>query len=140
MNLAAEQEKTVMDKWLPELKTAVLNAQKSLEECKYVWGLVSDCPYNSCKFFLEMPMKHILCTIIFLIIQTATLSTLKKKPQFIGTCCQKRNHLPSAKYPFSPFLLANLPILLHFIFLIKEMLVQTTTVVEEIKRKCLICA
>ncbi|KAK4280002.1 hypothetical protein QN277_011688 [Acacia crassicarpa] len=42
LNLAAEQEKTVMDKWLPELKTAVLNAQKSLEECKYVWGLLDE--------------------------------------------------------------------------------------------------
>lgn len=42
LNLAAEQEKTVMDKWLPELKTAVLNAQKSLEECKYVCGLLDE--------------------------------------------------------------------------------------------------
>ncbi|RVW39285.1 AUGMIN subunit 5 [Vitis vinifera] len=36
LNLAAEQEKTVTEKWLPDLKTAVLNAQKSLEDCKYV--------------------------------------------------------------------------------------------------------
>ncbi|KAB1211421.1 hypothetical protein CJ030_MR6G021389 [Morella rubra] len=40
LNLAAEQEKTVMEKWLPELKAAVLNAQKSLEDCKYVRGLL----------------------------------------------------------------------------------------------------
>lgn len=44
MNLAAEQEKTVVEKWLPELKTAVLNAQKSSEDCKYVGGLVSKLP------------------------------------------------------------------------------------------------
>ncbi|KAI4352369.1 hypothetical protein L6164_006629 [Bauhinia variegata] len=42
LNLAAEQEKAVMDKWLPELKTAVLNAQKSLEDCKYVRGLLDE--------------------------------------------------------------------------------------------------
>jgi len=40
--LAAEQEKTVMEKWLPELKTAISNAQKSSEDCKYVRGLVSN--------------------------------------------------------------------------------------------------
>jgi hypothetical protein len=39
--LAAEQEKAVTEKWLPELKTGVLNAQQSLEDCKYVRGLVS---------------------------------------------------------------------------------------------------
>ncbi|XP_028804303.1 AUGMIN subunit 5 [Neltuma alba] len=42
LSLAAEQEKTVVDKWLPELKAAVLSAQKSLEECKYVWGLLDE--------------------------------------------------------------------------------------------------
>ncbi|KAJ1435391.1 HAUS augmin-like complex subunit 5 [Sesbania bispinosa] len=42
LNLAAEQEKTVMEKWLPELKTAVLNAQQSLEDCKYVRGLLDE--------------------------------------------------------------------------------------------------
>ncbi|GMY12840.1 AUGMIN subunit 5-like [Fagus crenata] len=42
LNLAAEQEKTVMEKWLPELKTAVLNAQKSMEDCKYVRGLLDE--------------------------------------------------------------------------------------------------
>lgn len=42
LNLADEQEKVVMEKWLPELKTAVLNAQKSLEDCKYVRGLLDE--------------------------------------------------------------------------------------------------
>ncbi|KAK7340700.1 hypothetical protein VNO77_21410 [Canavalia gladiata] len=42
LNLAAEQEKTIMEKWLPELKTAVLNAQQSLEDCKYVGGLLDE--------------------------------------------------------------------------------------------------
>ncbi|MBA0640405.1 hypothetical protein Goklo_023346, partial [Gossypium klotzschianum] len=38
LNLAAEQDKIVIEKWLPELKTAILNAQKCLEDCKYVRG------------------------------------------------------------------------------------------------------
>ncbi|KAG2710897.1 hypothetical protein I3760_04G050800 [Carya illinoinensis] len=41
----AQQEyerKNVTEKWLPELKTAVLNAQKSLEDCKYARGLLDD--------------------------------------------------------------------------------------------------
>lgn len=42
LNLAAEQERAVMEKWLPELKTGVLNAQQSLEACKYVWGLLDE--------------------------------------------------------------------------------------------------
>ncbi|XP_022771843.1 AUGMIN subunit 5-like isoform X2 [Durio zibethinus] len=42
LNLAAEQEKIVIEKWLPELKTAVLNAQKCLEDCKYVSGLLDE--------------------------------------------------------------------------------------------------
>ncbi|KAK4602898.1 hypothetical protein RGQ29_011758 [Quercus rubra] len=42
LNLAAEQEKTVMEKWLPELKTAISNAQKSSEDCKYVRGLLDE--------------------------------------------------------------------------------------------------
>lgn len=42
MNLAAEQEKTVAEKWLPELKSGVMNAQKCHEDCKYVGGLVSN--------------------------------------------------------------------------------------------------
>ncbi|CAL5367529.1 unnamed protein product [Camellia sinensis] len=42
LNLAAEQEKTVMEKWLPELKRAIMNAQKCLEDCKYVGGLLDE--------------------------------------------------------------------------------------------------
>ncbi|PON42931.1 HAUS augmin-like complex subunit [Parasponia andersonii] len=42
LNLAAEQEKMVLDKWLPELKSAVLSAQKCLEDCKYVSGLLDE--------------------------------------------------------------------------------------------------
>ncbi|KAL5582076.1 hypothetical protein UlMin_014518 [Ulmus minor] len=42
LNLAAEQDKTVMEKWLPELKTGILSAQKSLEDCKYVRGLLDE--------------------------------------------------------------------------------------------------
>lgn len=41
LDLASEQEKTIMEKWLPELRNGVVNAQKSLEDCKYVSGLVS---------------------------------------------------------------------------------------------------
>lgn len=42
LNLAGEQEKMVSEKWLPELKTGVLNAQKCLEDCKYVRGLLDE--------------------------------------------------------------------------------------------------
>ncbi|KAG8489335.1 hypothetical protein CXB51_017413 [Gossypium anomalum] len=42
LNLAAEQDKVVTEKWLPELKTAILNAQKCLEDCKYVRGLLDE--------------------------------------------------------------------------------------------------
>ncbi|KFK33818.1 hypothetical protein AALP_AA5G064300 [Arabis alpina] len=42
LDLATEQDKTITEKWLPELKTAVLNAQTSLEHCKYVWGLLDE--------------------------------------------------------------------------------------------------
>ncbi|KAJ0042915.1 hypothetical protein Pint_18940 [Pistacia integerrima] len=42
LNLADEQEKIVTEKWLPELKTAVLNAQKCLDDCKYVRGLLDE--------------------------------------------------------------------------------------------------
>ncbi|KAL5723271.1 AUGMIN subunit 5 [Ranunculus cassubicifolius] len=42
LTLADEQEKIVVGKWLPELKTAVLDAQKCLEECKRVRGLVDE--------------------------------------------------------------------------------------------------
>ncbi|KAJ6860992.1 hypothetical protein NC651_037165 [Populus alba x Populus x berolinensis] len=42
LNLATEQDKIVSEKWLPELKTTVLNAQKCLEDCKYVRGLLDE--------------------------------------------------------------------------------------------------
>ncbi|XP_039029772.1 AUGMIN subunit 5-like isoform X3 [Hibiscus syriacus] len=42
LNLAAEQDKIVAEKWLPELRSAVLNAQKFLEDCKYVRGLLDE--------------------------------------------------------------------------------------------------
>ncbi|XP_061947959.1 AUGMIN subunit 5 [Populus nigra] len=42
LNLATEQDKIVSEKWLPELKTSVLNAQKCLEDCKYVRGLLDE--------------------------------------------------------------------------------------------------
>lgn len=42
LSLAAEQEKTVTEKWLPELKNAVLGAQKCLEDCTYVRGLLDE--------------------------------------------------------------------------------------------------
>ncbi|KAG2278739.1 hypothetical protein Bca52824_061294 [Brassica carinata] len=42
LDLATEQDNTITEKWLPELKTAVLNAQTSLEHCKYVWGLLDE--------------------------------------------------------------------------------------------------
>ncbi|TYI20057.1 hypothetical protein ES332_A07G208300v1 [Gossypium tomentosum] len=42
LNLAAEQDKIITEKWLPELKTAILNAQKCLEDCKYVRGLLDE--------------------------------------------------------------------------------------------------
>ncbi|AES78975.1 hypothetical protein MTR_7g051850 [Medicago truncatula] len=40
LNLAAEQERAITEKWLPELKIGVLNAWQSLKACKYVWGLL----------------------------------------------------------------------------------------------------
>ncbi|CAF2089825.1 unnamed protein product [Brassica rapa] len=42
LDLATEQDNTITEKWLPELKTAVLNAQASLEHCKHVWGLLEE--------------------------------------------------------------------------------------------------
>lgn len=42
LNLAAEQEKNITEKWLPELKTTFLHAQKGLEDCKYVGGLLDE--------------------------------------------------------------------------------------------------
>ncbi|KAL9231271.1 hypothetical protein vseg_006518 [Gypsophila vaccaria] len=42
LRLASEQERTVGEKWLPELKNAVMFAQKSLEDCNYVRGLLDE--------------------------------------------------------------------------------------------------
>ncbi|RAL40825.1 hypothetical protein DM860_008523 [Cuscuta australis] len=42
LNLAAEQDKTITEKWLPELRNAVINSQKFLEDCKYVSGLLDE--------------------------------------------------------------------------------------------------
>ncbi|PKI55347.1 hypothetical protein CRG98_024257 [Punica granatum] len=42
LSLAGEQEKTIMEKWLPELRTGILNAQNSLEDCRYVAGLLDE--------------------------------------------------------------------------------------------------
>ncbi|KAE8649325.1 AUGMIN subunit 5 [Cucumis sativus] len=42
LNLAMEQEKCVTEKWLPELRAAVSSAQKNLEDCKYVRGLLDE--------------------------------------------------------------------------------------------------
>ncbi|KAK9052486.1 hypothetical protein SSX86_029115 [Deinandra increscens subsp. villosa] len=42
LELASEQEKTINEKWLPELRNGVMNAQKSLDDCKYVTGLLEE--------------------------------------------------------------------------------------------------
>ncbi|KMT18690.1 hypothetical protein BVRB_2g028150 isoform B [Beta vulgaris subsp. vulgaris] len=42
LSLASEQERTVVEEWIPELRNAVINAQKSLEDCKYVRGLLDE--------------------------------------------------------------------------------------------------
>lgn len=42
LNLAAEQEKTVIEKWLPELRSGIMNAHNCLERCKYVSGLLDE--------------------------------------------------------------------------------------------------
>ncbi|XP_074285039.1 AUGMIN subunit 5 [Silene latifolia] len=42
LRLASEQERTVAEKWLPELKNAIMFAQKSLEDCNYVRGLLDE--------------------------------------------------------------------------------------------------
>ncbi|MFS8031804.1 putative HAUS augmin-like complex subunit 5 [Helianthus anomalus] len=42
LELASEQEKTINEKWLPELRNGVVNAQKSLDDCKYVTGLLEE--------------------------------------------------------------------------------------------------
>ncbi|MCL7046684.1 hypothetical protein MKW94_008195 [Papaver nudicaule] len=50
LTLASEQEKIVVEKWLPDLRTAVLDAQKCLEDCKNVRGL----------YIRSSHLKHIL--------------------------------------------------------------------------------
>ncbi|KAL8200648.1 hypothetical protein R6Q57_011987 [Mikania cordata] len=42
LDLASEQEKTINENWLPELRNGVVNAQKSLDDCKYVTGLLEE--------------------------------------------------------------------------------------------------
>ncbi|KAI3677440.1 hypothetical protein L2E82_51727 [Cichorium intybus] len=42
LDLASEQEKTITEKWLPELRNGVVNAHKSLDDCKYVSGLLEE--------------------------------------------------------------------------------------------------
>ncbi|KAI3713120.1 hypothetical protein L1987_71692 [Smallanthus sonchifolius] len=42
LELASEQEKTITENWLPELRNGVVNAQKSLDDCKYVTGLLEE--------------------------------------------------------------------------------------------------
>ncbi|KAL0920791.1 hypothetical protein M5K25_009960 [Dendrobium thyrsiflorum] len=42
LKLAAEQEKLVTEKWLPELRNAVVDAQRCLEDCQRVRGLVDE--------------------------------------------------------------------------------------------------
>jgi len=41
LSVATEHEIIVMDKWFPQLKAVVHEAQKCLEDCKRVRGLVS---------------------------------------------------------------------------------------------------
>ncbi|XP_047310364.1 AUGMIN subunit 5-like [Impatiens glandulifera] len=42
LDLAGEQEKSISEKWIPELRSASMNAQKWLEDCKYVRGLIEE--------------------------------------------------------------------------------------------------
>lgn len=42
LDLASEQENTITEKWLPEIRNGVVNAQKSLDDCKYVNGLLEE--------------------------------------------------------------------------------------------------
>ncbi|KAK9114360.1 hypothetical protein Syun_021157 [Stephania yunnanensis] len=42
-----------MEKWVPELKKAVLNAQKCLEDCKRVRGLA--CSMRDKNYMVHMP-------------------------------------------------------------------------------------
>ncbi|XP_047319748.1 AUGMIN subunit 5-like [Impatiens glandulifera] len=42
LDLAAEQENAITEKWVPELRNASINAKKCLEDCKYIRGLVDE--------------------------------------------------------------------------------------------------
>ncbi|KAI3520901.1 hypothetical protein L1887_10354 [Cichorium endivia] len=42
LDLASEQDEIVSEKWMPQLKNGVSNAQKSLEDCKYVCNLLDE--------------------------------------------------------------------------------------------------
>ncbi|KAJ9540495.1 hypothetical protein OSB04_027001 [Centaurea solstitialis] len=42
LDLASEQEEVITKKWLPELKNGIVNAQRSLDDCKYVSGLLDE--------------------------------------------------------------------------------------------------
>ncbi|XP_024996684.1 AUGMIN subunit 5-like [Cynara cardunculus var. scolymus] len=42
LDLASEQEEIIMKKWLPELRNGTVNAQRSLDDCKYVSGLLDE--------------------------------------------------------------------------------------------------
>ncbi|XP_078434794.1 HAUS augmin-like complex subunit isoform X2 [Wolffia australiana] len=42
LNLTAEQERLITQRWLPELTDAVFNAQKGLEDCQRIRGLVDE--------------------------------------------------------------------------------------------------
>nr|XP_043634986.1 AUGMIN subunit 5-like [Erigeron canadensis] len=42
LNQASEQERIIMDKWLPEIKSGIANTRKSLNDCKYVDALLDE--------------------------------------------------------------------------------------------------
>ncbi|XP_020588475.1 AUGMIN subunit 5-like isoform X1 [Phalaenopsis equestris] len=42
LKLAAEQEKVVTERWLPELRNAIVDSQRCLEDCQRVRGLVDE--------------------------------------------------------------------------------------------------
>ena len=50
---SAEEDKLALEVWLPELKSAVQEAQRCLEDCKRVRGLVSLFKLPSFKFQVE---------------------------------------------------------------------------------------
>lgn len=46
LKVAAEQDKVVSERWLPELRRAVVDAQRCLEDCQRVRGLVRIFPFT----------------------------------------------------------------------------------------------